>query len=329
MTDHILMSDGKPSDALVSAVSSMASRPVSADFSIFIEELKSRFDSSLDAILLYGSCLRSHEIGDGVVDFYVVVDNYSNAYQEHYLRYFNTWLPPNVFYLEVSAQNRIFRAKYAVISMAEFEKGNQYWFHSYLWARFAQPVRLIYFRDEIIRQRIYNSLAHAVVAFLRPTIEALGSCVVTAEEIWVKGLTLTYAAELRPERESRARQLTELNLDEYRHMTECALPSLAGMLEELPQEHQVQGIGYRCLADDSERRRSLRHWQLRRWQGRVLSVLRLTKATFTFRDCIDYAAWKIERHTGVNIEVTPRLRRHPVLFGCKVFWKLFRRGVLR
>ena len=329
MTDHTLISDRKPSDSLVSAVSSMASRPVSADFSIFIEELKSRFDSSLDAILLYGSCLRSHEIGDGVVDFYVVVDDYSNAYQEHYLRYFNTWLPPNVFYLEVSAQNRIFRAKYAVISMAEFEKGNQYWFHSYLWARFAQPVRLLYSRDEIIRQRIYNSLAHAVVAFLRPTIEALGSCVVTAEEIWVKGLTLTYAAELRPERESRARQLTELNLDEYRHLTECALPSLVGILEKLPQEQQVQGIGYRCLADDSERRRSLRRWQLRRWQGRVLSVLRLTKATFTFRDCIDYAAWKIERHTGVNIEVTPKLRRHPVLFGCKVFWKLFRRGVLR
>lgn len=329
MTDHTLMPDGKPSDALVSAVSSMTSRPVSADFSIFIKELRSRFDSSLDAILLYGSCLRSHEIGDGVVDFYTVVDDYSNAYQEHYLRYFNTWLPPNVFYLEVSAQNRIFRAKYAVISMAEFEKGNQYWFHSYLWARFAQPVRLLYARDEIIRQRIYNSLAHAVVAFLRPAIEALGSCVVTAEEIWVKGLTLTYAAELRPERESRARQLTELNLDEYRHLTECALPSLVGILEKLPQEHQVQGIGYRCLADDSERRRSLRRWQLRRWQGRVLSVLRLAKATFTFRDCIDYAAWKIERHTGVNIEVTPRLRRHPVLFGCKVFWKLIRRGVLR
>ena len=329
MTDHILMSDGNLSDALVSAVSSIASRPVSADFSIFVEELRSRYDTSLDAILLYGSCLRSHEIGDGVVDFYVVVDDYSNAYQEHYLRYFNEWLPPNVFYLEVSAREKTLRAKYAVISMEDFEKGNQYWFHSYLWARFAQPIRLLYSRDETIRQCIFNSLAHAVVAFLRPTIKALGSCVVTVEEIWVKGLTLTYAAELRPERASRARQLVELNLDEYRNLTECALPSLVGILEKLPQEHPVQGTEYQCLVDGSEHRRSLRHWQLRRWQGRVLSVLRLTKATFTFRDCIDYAAWKIERHTGVGIEVTPRLRRHPVLFGCKVFWKLFRRGILR
>ena len=85
MTDHELTLDEKIPDSLVSAVSSMAARPVSADFSIFVEELKSRFGSSLDAILLYGSCLRSQEIGDGVVDFYVVVDDYSNAYQEHYL----------------------------------------------------------------------------------------------------------------------------------------------------------------------------------------------------------------------------------------------------
>jgi len=328
MTDHASTLDRKLPDSLVSEVASMGSRAVSADFSILVEELKSRFESSLDAILLYGSCLHSDEIGDGVVDFYTVVDDYSNAYQEHYLRYFNAWLPPNVFFLEVSRQEKTFRAKYAVISMADFEKGNRYWFHSYLWARFAQPVRLLYVRNETIRQRVYNSLAHAVVVFLKSTISAFGPCVITTEEIWVKGLTRTYTAELRPERESRARQLAELNLDDYMHLTEHALPVLVGMLEKLPQEYHGQEH-YRCLTDEAECRSSLRRWRLRRWQGRVLSVLRLIKATFTFRDCIDYAAWKIERHTGVRIEVTPKLRRHPVLWGYKVFWKLLRRGVLR
>ncbi|MBL79930.1 MAG: hypothetical protein CMH70_07885 [Nitrosomonadaceae bacterium] len=330
MTDYDLTLKEETLDSLVSAVSSIAVRPVSADFSIFVEELKSRFGSSLDAILLYGSCLRSQEIEGGVVDFYVIVDDYNNAYEEHYLCYFNEWLPPNVFYLEISAQERVFRSKYAVISTTEFEKGNQYWFHSYLWARFAQPVRLLYARNKTLRQRIYNSLAHAVVAFLTTSIKALGSCVVTAEEIWIKGLMLTYAAELRPEREIRARQLTELNLDDYKYLTEHALSRLTGIIKKVPQENPAQGeYYYQCLVDESERKRSLRFWWLRRWQGRVLSVLRLTKATFTFRDCIDYAAWKIERHTGVNIEVTAKLRRHPILFGCKVFWKLFRRGVLR
>lgn len=328
MTDHVSTLDRKIPDRLVSEVASIGSRDVSEDFSIFVEELKSRFESSLDAIILYGSCLRSYEIGDGVVDFYTVVDDYRNAYQEHYLRYFNAWLPPNVFYLEVSRQEKTFRAKYAVISIADFEKGNQYWFHSYLWARFAQPVRLLYVRNEAIRQRVYYSLAHAVVAFLTPTISVLGPRVITVEEIWVRGLTLTYASELRAEQESRACQLAKLNLDDYIKLTEYALPSLVGILEKLPEEHQGQ-VHYRCLTDEAERRNSLRRWRLRRWQGRVLSVLRLIKATFTFRDCIDYAAWKIERHTGIRIEVTPKLRRHPVLWGYKVFWKLLRRGVLR
>ena len=98
---------------------------------------------------------------------------------------------------------------------------------------------------------------------------------------------------------------------------------LAGKLEALPDGN------YRCLADAVEQRRSLWRWRLRRWQGRILSVLRLTKAAFTFRDCVNYAAWKIERHTGVRVEVTPMLRRHPVLWGYKVFWQLLRRGVLR
>ncbi|MEE8529736.1 MAG: diacylglycerol kinase, partial [Nitrosomonadaceae bacterium] len=300
MTDHVATLDRKIPDSLVSEVASIGSRDVSEDFSIFVEELKSRFESSLDAIILYGSCLHSYEIGDGVVDFYTVVDDYSNAYQEHYLRYFNAWLPPNVFYLEVSRQEKTFRAKYAVISIADFEKGNQYWFHSYLWARFAQPVRLLYVRNEAIRQRVYYSLAHAVVAFLTPTISVLGPRVITVEEIWVMGLTLTYAAELRPEQESRACQLAKLNFDDYIKLTEYALPSLVGILEKLPEEHQGQ-VHYRCLTDEAERRNSLRRWRLRRWQGRVLSVLRLIKATFTFRDCIDYAAWKIERHTGIRI----------------------------
>jgi hypothetical protein len=79
----------------------------------------------------------------------------------------------------------------------------------------------------------------------------------------------------------------------------------------------------------AEHRRASWHWRLRRWQGKILTVLRLAKAAFTFQDSINYAAWKIERHTGVRVEVTPMLRRHPVLWGFKVSWRLLRRGVLR
>jgi hypothetical protein len=323
MTSHLSTSAQQLPDGLIAEVASLSSRTVPADFSVLVEELSSRFGASLDAVILYGSCLRSQDAADGVVDFYVVVDSYSNAYPEHYLRHLNAWLAPNVFYLEASRQEKKFRAKYAVVSMADFEQGTRYWFHPYLWARFAQPTRLLYVRDDIARQRICHALAHAVVTFLESSIPALGSCVVNAEEIWTRGLALTYAAELRAERETRARQLTQLNLDDYTRLTAQAAPVLTGKLEALPDGN------YRCLADVAEQHRSLRHWRLRRWQGRILSVLRLTKAAFTFRDCVNYAAWKIERHTGVRVEVTPMLRRHPVLWGYKVFWQLLRRGVLR
>ncbi|HEX8874385.1 MAG TPA: hypothetical protein VF780_07115, partial [Nitrosospira sp.] len=309
---------------LISEMASLSSKAVSGDFLVLTEALKARFGTSLEAVLLYGSCLRAHEIGDGVADFYAVVNSYEDAYPERYLlSHFNAWLPPNVFYLEVAEREKKFRAKYAVVSMADFEQGTRHWFHPYLWARFAQPSRLLYARDEVIRTRVHRALAHAVVKFLESSLPALGSSVADAEAIWINGLTHTYAAELRPERAARARQLVQLNLDDYALLTRRAMPALTGRLEVLADGD------YRCLTGAPEHRRSLWHWRLRRWQGKVLSVLRLTKAAFTFNDSINYAAWKIERHTGVRVEVTPLLRRHPVLWGLKVSWRLLRRGVLR
>jgi hypothetical protein len=58
-------------------------------------------------------------------------------------------------------------------------------------------------------------------------------------------------------------------------------------------------------------------------------VLRLLKALFTFKGGIDYVLWKIERHSGVTIEVAPRLRRIPLIGIAVIFWRLYRRGAFR
>jgi hypothetical protein len=325
MTGSPAVLDKELPHGLVAEMAHLSSLPVAADFSFFVEELRARFGVSLDAVLLYGSCLRAREIADGIADFYVVVNSYHSAYRQSHLASLNAWLPPNVFYLEISAQEKTLRAKYAVVSTEDFERGTRRWFHPYLWARFAQPVRLLYVRDEIVRQRIHFSLAHAVTTFLDQVVSAFESGEVTVEEIWSRGLSLTYAAELRPERETRARLLAQLNLDDYARLTAyaCAGRVFEGRLIALANGN------YRCEIGADTRLRSLRHWKLRRWQGRILSILRLAKAAFTFQDGISYAVWKIERHTGVHVEVSPMLRRHPVLWGYKVFWKLLRRGLLR
>jgi hypothetical protein len=70
-------------------------------------------------------------------------------------------------------------------------------------------------------------------------------------------------------------------------------------------------------------------WRLRFFQGKVLSVLRLLKSAFTFVGGMDYILWKIERHSGVRVELPPRLRRRPLAAACVLAWRLYRRGGFR
>lgn len=324
MIDSRLTTAAQLPDELIREVAVESSQPVSPDFAPLAETLKARFGASLNAVLLYGSCLHSAcSLDEGIADLYVIVDNYRNAYPERYLGLLNTWLPPNVFYIEVPYQGRTLRAKYAVLSLSDFERGAAVWFHSYIWARFAQPSRLLFVCDESIQQRIHIALAHSVVTFLKSGVPALDADTMSVEDIWTRCLVLTYAAELRAEKETRARHLAQANAAAFTRLTDCAYPLLAAVLEK-------QGAGYyRCLTNPAMQRQALWRWRLRRWQGRVLSILRLSKATLTFSNSVDYAAWKIERHTGVRVEVTPLLRRHPILWGLKVARRLLRRGVLR
>ena len=309
---------------LINEVAWESKKTVSPDLAPLLDALIMRFGASLDAVILYGSCLHSDiSLEEGIVDLYVIVDSYHKAYPERYLANLNTWLAPNVFYLEVPHQERTLHAKYAVISTSDFARGAQFWFHPYIWARFAQPSRLLHCRDDSVRERIYAALAHSVVTFLKSGVPTLEANILDVEEIWTRCLMLTYAAELRAEQETRARHLAQANLNALIRLTEVAAPMLTEVLEK-----QENGK-YRCLTNPEIQRQALWHWRLRRWQGRILSILRLSKATLTFTNSVEYAAWKIERHTGVRVEITPMLRRHPILWGLKVAWQLLRQGVLR
>ena len=63
--------------------------------------------------------------------------------------------------------------------------------------------------------------------------------------------------------------------------------------------------------------------------GRPLNILRLLKAAFTFEGAMDYVAWKVERHSGVRIEVAPWQRRFPLLAAPGLYWKLQATGRAR
>ncbi len=70
-------------------------------------------------------------------------------------------------------------------------------------------------------------------------------------------------------------------------------------------------------------------WKLRAILGKILSVLRLMKATTTFVNGVDYIAWKIERHSGEKVIVNNRLRKHPLIYCWPLLFKLYKQGKIR
>ncbi|MEE3153918.1 MAG: hypothetical protein VX309_00130, partial [Pseudomonadota bacterium] len=94
----------------------------------------------------------------------------------------------------------------------------------------------------------------------------------------------------------------------------------------------ADGIGYArdgttlcpSLAPD-ERNRVLRWWRRRARLGKPLNLLRLAKATTTFDGAADYAAWKLHRHTGITLEVTPFRSRYPLLAAPGALFELWRK----
>ncbi len=311
-----------PPPALRAAIERPWEGSVAPELEHLCTELRARFGDAVAAVLFYGSCLRSGDPGDGLVDLYVLVDSYADAYRSRVLRALNAGLPPNVFLLQTrTATGRAVRAKYAVLTLTDFENGGGRWFQCYIWGRFAQPSRLVYCRNDAVRERVHSALAQAVLMLLRQTLPCMPDHF-DAETIWRCGLALSYGTELRPEAPARPALLVGQDPAYFRRLTAAAAPVLAGMAP-------LATGAYGNYLSPAARRRGGRQWRVRRWQGRLLHLARLVKSAFTFDNGVDYLAWKLERHTGHPVAVTPRLRRHPLIFAWPLLWRLLRERRLR
>jgi hypothetical protein len=238
----------------------------------------------------------------------------------------NKLLPPNVFYLEIEFEEHVIRSKYTVFSMADFEQGTSMrWFHSYLWGRFSQPVGLVYACSEQAAKRVKAALGQALVTFLSRAVPALPTGF-NARELWRSGLLLSYRSELRSERPEKLGVLFDTNRAYFEQLTAAAIGRLPYSVTAVGDSEPVR---YESQISRQIRYCSRFAWQVRFWQGKLLSVLRLLKALLTFKGGVDYILWKIERHSGVTIEATDRLRRFPVVGLLVVFWRLYRRGAFR
>jgi hypothetical protein len=261
------------------------------------------------AVLFYGSCLRTGEIDGQMLDFYLIVRDYREAYGKRWLAWANRLIPPNVFPFE---RNGV-AAKYAVLSEDHFLRECSVSARSpSVWARFAQPVRQVWSADENAATLALNAISRApgtLLELVRPTLSDDAARDVL--EIWRQGFRLTYGAELRAERSDRPDSIVDQSPERYR-----AIAFAAGF----PRDIGLDEAGTEVF------RRAWRHHQRR---GKRLTLLRLAKASLTFAGGVDYLAWKINRHAGAGIVVKPWQRRHPLLGALILLPRLLRRGAVR
>lgn len=308
--------------ALVAAQLATPAHPV---VSAFAERVAQRYGAAAEAVLFYGSALRTGDFTGTLLDFYLLVDTYRHAYGHAGLAIGNRLIPPNVFYAEETIDGVIYRAKYAVLSTEHFRHlASPDCFNVSVWARFSQPSLLAWVREgrtDLI-DTVAAAVAQAPATLLRAARPMLPAST-TVRDLWVAAFALTYGSELRAERKGKGLELFDLAPDYYRAIIEPALQvagipaTVAGDNIQLPA---VTGL---------QRAKGRLAWSLRSLQGKLLSVLRLGKATATFTGGVDYIAWKITRHSGVPVEIKPWHRRHPIIGGLFLFRSLKRKGAIR
>lgn len=312
--------------------------PPSKAVSLLIDEILASHGEAVQGILFYGSCLHKGEDLEGLFDLYVLVNSYDSVNRNSMQAALNKLLPPNVFYLEVpfgeqvgeqageQKEDQKVRAKYAVLSLDDLQKGtSRRWFHSYLWARFCQPTTIVYLRNEKVAEQVNHAFAQAVVTFVSRVLPRMPQ-EFTIRELWSTGLALTYRSEFRPEQADQQVRLFDARPDYFKEVTSRAFDGSPYQVERV---HNQESSLYSVKIPKSVRFFSRLTWALRIVQGKVLSVLRLVKGTLTFDGGVDYILWKIKRHSGVTLEASPFLKRHPVLAMCVLSFRLYRRGGVR
>ncbi|MBJ7441618.1 MAG: hypothetical protein JHD35_21735 [Sphingopyxis sp.] len=283
---------------LIDLVRAELSVPVDPRVTAMAQAIAAQYPGSARAVLFYGSCLRESELDGLMLDFYLIVSDYSDAYPKRWMAAANRLIPPNVF----PFQHGGLIAKYAVLSEADFHRLNGAETRNVsVWARFAQPSRLVWAVDDTALQR-----AVAAVARAAPTLLAAAGAVDGEAPLdwWRRAFALTYSVELRAERSARAQSVVDADADRY---SRFSVPAMAAM------PAGTRGGG----------------WSRRRIEGKALSIARLAKASLTYAGGIDYLAWKINRHAGTKIEIKPWQRRWPLVAALALVPRLMKSGAIR
>lgn len=284
--------------SLHTLVADELSQPVDPRVAAMASALAAKYPGAARAVLFYGSCLRESQLDGLMLDFYLIVSDYRAAYGDSWMVRANQLIPPNVFPFEAGG----LMAKYAVLSEADFHRLNGPETRNVsVWARFAQPSRLVWAADAAASDAAIGAVARAAPTLLAAAGRVDGEA---SLDWWRRSFGLTYSVELRAERSGRSNSVVDADIGRYERFSDAAIAAI-------PADVVSGG------------------WGRRRFEGKLLTVARLAKAAFTYAGGIDYLAWKINRHAGTKIEIKPWQRKWPLVAALVLVPKLLAKGAVR
>lgn len=294
----------QPMSAIQQLVAAELAIPVERQVRDMAAAIAAKHGSASRAVLFYGSCLRERRFDGLMLDFYLIVSDYRSAYSQSWLAAANRLIPPNVFYFDHGG----LASKYSVLSEADLERecGPQAGSVSVL-ARFAQPSRLVWSADQAAAGQTARAIAHCAPTLLAQAAPLVGSSA-SGVAVWKQAFALTYAAELRAERSDRSSQIVDTDPQRYERFAQAAVDS---GLQPASQSAAAQW------------------WAHMQRKGKLLSVVRLAKASATFAGGADYLAWKINRHSNAGLELSPWQRRWPLIAALTLLPRLLKSGAVR
>jgi hypothetical protein len=288
---------------LAARISAALERPIDPAVVAFAAELGQ--ESGASAVLFYGSNLRTGSL-DGVLDFYVLQPGERER---------GIW--PTVSYRERRHDGVLLRAKVATMTLATFAaaaRGEAR--DTTIWARFVQPSALAWSRDPDAETTIRQTLADAAGTAARLAV-AVGPGKGHEEDYWRALFRATYRAEFRVEPAGREDAILAANAGHFDGLLPLALVE-AGI--PFVQDRRI----IEPKLDPAQRKAILHWWNARRRLGKLINLTRLARAMTTFEGGMRYAAWKVERHTGLPVKVTPLREKFPLIAAPSVLWLLWK-----
>ena len=280
------------------------------------------------AVVFYGSRLARIGAADSEPDFFVVVDGL-RRYHGPGARGLGAALlggvlPPSTYRARVVAEGRTLGAKVCVISASQLRRQTSPAADDlHHLGRFSKRIGLLPGACRGQGAALVASARRSALLALAPHALALLPESFSLDDFLHLLLGISYRGEPRVVEPGKVERLLAADLDHYRAVARAVLAA----------RHDVASLGGDAYAQPPpelaarEVARDVTLQLIARSRRRAL--LRWPKHLVTFDGWLDYVLAKIERHTGRALPLSPRARRHPLIFGWADLLRLRQQGLLR